>query len=97
MGMYAEPFCGYVERQPRCEAVELRYENVWPVAQMLIQLGYEVNVRQAKEGLFLEAKRDDTSFTANVDNGDALIVNGYADLEHIAGAEFRRAWQKEDK
>jgi len=94
MGIYGEPLTAYIERKKRCEAVELRYENVWPAFQLLTNLGYEVDLRFSA-GLFLEAKREDHQFVADVEAGDALIITGYGDVEHVPGNEFRMAWEKD--
>lgn len=90
-----EPF---VERKTRCQAVMLRYENVWEVAQLLVARRYETKISWGgADGLTLEAQREDTGFRAIVEHGDALVLNGYDDVEYVPGAEFRRAWEREIK
>jgi hypothetical protein len=85
----------YIERKPRCKAVELRQSNVWDVAQYLVMQGWNTQVSWTDGDLKLDLKRDDVQLTASIEAGDALMINGYYDVELIPGSEFRRNWEKE--
>lgn len=90
-------YLSYVERRARCHAVVVTHDNVWDVARDLMMRGYEVNIRSQAGALFLEAKNDEHSFVADIENGDA-IKGGYgADVEYIPGTEFRQAWERDFK
>lgn len=90
-------FDAYIERKPRCRAVQVTHDNVWDVAQTLIERGYDVAVRSAKGMLFLEVQRDDTHFTVDVLKYDALKLrgDGYS-VEYIPGQDFRSEWEREN-
>lgn len=88
-------FSKYVERKTRCKAVELRYDNVWELAQFLGETGWKPQVSWTEEGVTLAAQRGDAAFIAHVERGDALILNGYCDVQMVNGRDFRHAWEKE--
>lgn len=85
----------YIERKPRCEAVRLTYENVWDVAQFLMSMGYQVNVSTGTNGITLQGERDNTGFTASVEQADALVLSGGFDVSVVPGREFSHGWEKE--
>jgi hypothetical protein len=68
---------------------------VCKAAQYLVSTGWDANIRLVNGSIFLEAKRGDEAFVADIDNGDALLINGYDDLEYIDGLAFRKQWEKE--
>lgn len=93
-----DPFDGlfsiYTERKPCCEALELRQTNMFEAAQFLMDIGYDIKIASGVDGITLTAQRDDVGFVASVQNGDALVHDAYADVQVVAGPDFRKAWEK---
>jgi hypothetical protein len=87
----------FVERRSRCSAIVLNYGNVWQAARELSVRGWDVNIRIHQGSVFIEAQRGDSAFTADVENGDTLMLNGYDDFEYMDGLSFRKQWERENR
>lgn len=91
-----EPFISYIERTPRCNAVELRRENVAQVSQFLRGCGYYTTLIDGKEfTLTVMLPSTEVLFTADVDEGDA-IIHSDSSVHMVKGVDFRRMWKKEN-
>jgi hypothetical protein len=96
--LFSELFDNYTERRLRCQAVRLRCENVWDVARFLREMGFGTRIT-ATVGVFeLEVlKGEDTLFTADVNENDAIVFNDYSNVSHVEGREFRRIWERDQR
>lgn len=95
-GMGLEAFDDFVERKPRCKAVMLHPGNVWDVAKGLrnLGLGTQINARLS-ETFTLEVLRGDQSlFTADVGDGDVIILTGTDNVSCTPAREFRKTWER---
>lgn len=99
--LFNELFDNYVERTPRCKAIQVRYENAWKVSELLRRSGLGTKVISTGDVFTIEVLRgDETLFIADVIAGDAIVTHGdylYNDggLSLVPGSQFRRTWEKD--
>jgi hypothetical protein len=98
-GQFMDLFDDFIERKPRCQAIQLCPDNVWKVAEFLQKEGYstKVNARIGEEHFTLEVGGyTNENLVANVDSRDALVYGGFGNISIIPGREFRQKWEKEN-
>lgn len=89
-------FRSYVERRPRCNAVQVSHNNLWGVAAWLQRNGMGVDV-QSGEHAMLRIKRrgEQADLIVNVNDADALVGDFYTNFVVVPGREFRERWERE--